>query len=229
MKKKPVKLIFNIPLGQFLVFVRSKLSFVRRDIAEFEKYGTTEDDVADTEAMASEWEQIKTDEELVGDHIQATQDKDELADKVRVDIRSIMTRVAKKFGEESAKYRKFGVSDLSHLEGGDLSYVALRVVRVAKEYLTQLESTGLTQAMITSLETEVKNYNSKLGVQEDAESERDIATEDRAEKANAIYRLIVEYCKTGRDIWYGKNEAKYNDYVIYDTPSGGQEEPPKEG
>jgi hypothetical protein len=216
-------------MENFLTFVRSKLGYVRRDKVEFEKFGITEDDVADTDAMALEWEQIKSDEELLGDHVQATQDKDALAEEVREAIRPIMTRAANKFGADSGKYRKFGVWDLSHLEGGGLIYTANRVVRVAKSFLTVLESTGLTQAMIDNLLAKISSYSLKLGVQDDAESDRDIATEERAEKANAIYLRVAQYCKTGQDIWVGRSEAKYNDYVIYDTPSGGKEEPPKAG
>lgn len=39
-------------------------------------------------------------------------------------------------------------------------------------------------------------------------------------KGNALYKAIVKICNTGKDIWYETNESKYNDYVIYNTPSG---------
>lgn len=51
-------------------------------------------------------------------------------------------------------------------------------------------------------------------------SDRDIATENRIEALNALYALVMKYAGTGQDIFYEENEAKYNDYVIYDTPSG---------
>ena len=47
-----------------------------------------------------------------------------------------------------------------------------------------------------------------------------IATEKRVEELNALYALVIKYAGIGQDIFYEENEAKYNDYVIYDTPSG---------
>jgi MinD-like ATPase involved in chromosome partitioning or flagellar assembly len=34
---------------------------------------------------------------------------------------------------------------------------------------------------------------------------------------------VVKYADTGKDIWITKSEAKYNDYIIYDIPSGTDE------
>lgn len=155
----------------------------------------------------------------------ATQEKDAQAEKVKAILGSVMTRAENKFGRESGKYRKFGVWDISALEGGKLIYTATRAIRVATGYLPELQGEGLTQAILTDFDTQVKTLITKQGAQEDAISDRDIATENRSEKANAIYKLLVKYCDTGKRIWASTNEAKYNDYVIYDTLSGGPEAP----
>ncbi len=49
-------------------------------------------------------------------------------------------------------------------------------------------------------------------------SDRDVATEDRIEVLNTLYRILIKYAGIGQDIFYETDEAKYNDYVIYDTP-----------
>jgi hypothetical protein len=223
MKKKIASFAFNISLPVFIVLARAKTGFMRRDLVEFQKYGLTEAILTAIDTMTTEFEAIPTDEELLGDQVIATQEKDAQALKVKEILGSIMTRAANKFGAESGKYRKFGVWEISTLDGGKLSYTASRALRVAKGYLTELESEGLTQAILTDFEAMIQTYNTKLGVQEDAISNRDIASENRAEKANAIYRLISKHCETGKQIWASTNEAKYNDYVIYDTPSGSPE------
>jgi hypothetical protein len=38
-----------------------------------------------------------------------------------------------------------------------------------------------------------------------------------------LYLLLSKYSETGKDIWAEVSEAKYNDYVIYNTLSGGPE------
>ena len=57
-------------------------------------------------------------------------------------------------------------------------------------------------------------------MQEDAIRLRDNATEDRIELGNELYKKIVELFDFGKDYWITRDEAKYNDYIISDTPSG---------
>jgi hypothetical protein len=90
--------------------------------------------------------------------------------------------------------------------------------------LDDLAEKGLTQQMLDDLETVIGEFDNALSMQEDAISSRDIATEERIEKANAIYAIVSKHCDTGKRIWVSSNQAKYNDYVIYDTPSGKPEE-----
>ena len=47
---------------------------------------------------------------------------------------------------------------------------------------------------------------------------RDITTEKRIKALNALYKMVAKYTGIGKDIFYETNEAKYNDYVIYDSP-----------
>lgn len=229
MKKKVVKLIFDIKLSVFILLAKAKIAFMRRDITEFDKFGIKEVNLAALETLVNALQALPTDEELLGDQTLATEQKDALEEPLREKIRDIMTRAKNKYGEGSARYRKFGVTDISQQEGGPLIFTAGRVKRVATSLLTDLASEGLTQDHIDALDDNTTAYDQKFGEKEDAISARDVATEDRAEKANAIYRLLVKYCETGKRIWVGKNEAKYNDYIIYDTPSGEPEEetPPK--
>lgn len=57
-------------------------------------------------------------------------------------------------------------------------------------------------------------------------SDRDVATEGRIETLNTLYSYVTKYAGIGQDIFYEINEAKYNDYVLYDTPSGMPDVPP---
>lgn len=220
MKKKIPVLIFNIKLSIFITLVRAKLSFMRRDIDEFIKYGVTAEKLDDLEGSLETFANIESDDELVGMQVAATQKKDNEAETLRIAVNVILTRAANKFGVNSGRYRKFGALAVSELTGGDLSYFARRVHRVATGFLSELVGEGLTSAMIDDLYLQIKSYEKTLADQEDAMADRDIATETRTEKANEIYTTLVKYCETGKRIWETKNAAKYNDYVIYDTPSG---------
>ena len=220
MRKKPPKISFKISLNVFYTFGMGKLSFMRRDLAEFTQFGITAEKLDALEALLSAFVEIPTDEELLGNQVTTTQQKDELAGQLRDGISAIMTRVENKYGYHSGTYRKFGISGVSVLDGGSLSYSGRRVHRVASGLLAEMGSEGLTQEILDGLKSLIDNFDLALAAQEDAIANRDIATENRLEKANAIYDLLVKYCETGKRIWENTNEAKYNDYVIYNTPSG---------
>jgi hypothetical protein len=198
----------------------AKVGFMLRDLVEFIKYGVTEEKLTALKALLSDFANIPTDEELRGAQVLATQGKDEAGVLLRDAVSEIMRRVQNKFGAASGNYRKFGASGVSDLDGGMLSYVGKRVRRVAELMLPDLESEGLTLEILNELSTRLEAYDQALANQEDVIAERDIATENRVEKANEIYALLVKYCNTGKQIWEDTNEAKYNDYIIYNTPTG---------
>lgn len=220
MKKNSPRLKFSIALSVLYTMAMAKIGFMLRDLVEFIKYGVTEEKLNALKAMLTDFANIPTDDELVGVQVSATQEKDEAAIQLRDAIAEIMQRVENKFGAQSGNYRKFGVSGVSDLDGGKLSYVTRRVHRVAETMLPQLESEGLTPELLTELNSRLNTYEQALSKQEDAIADRDIATENRVEKANEIYALLVKYCNTGKQIWEDTNQAKYNDYIIYDTPTG---------
>ncbi len=224
MKKKPLRLKFSIALTEFYTFAMGKVGFMKRDLAEFVKFGITEEKLNAQKDLLAAFSEIPTDDELLGAQVTATQEKDAIADQLRNSISAIMTRVENKFGFHSGTYRKFGISGVSDLDGGALSYSARRVHRVAQSLQTELQSEGLTTEMLDGLNVLLDSYNQALSNQEDAMADRDIATEQRIGKANEIYDLLVKYCDTGKKIWESRNEAKYNDYIIYDTPTGKPDE-----
>jgi hypothetical protein len=54
--------------------------------------------------------------------------------------------------------------------------------------------------------------------------DRDVMQEERVELANSIYAKLVSYTTTGRNIWSTTNVAKYNDYLVYNTSTGEEQE-----
>ena len=220
MKKKSLRPRFTIALTHFYTFCMAKLGFMERDLDEFTNFGIDQTDMDTLRELLVAFADVPTDEELLGAQLNATQAKDALAEELRQAINRIMTRVENKFGFRSGTYRKFGINGVSKLDTSELSYSSMRVLRVARSIQPQLVDEGLTVEMLTDFEGLLDQYNNALSDQEDAIADRDIATELRIEKANEIYDLVAKYCETGKRIWEATNEAKYNDYIIYDTPSG---------
>ncbi len=226
MKKKKVVRKFNFSDSKLEIIGKEKIANMRRDKPEFEGYGIKPTDVDELEVSIEKFSDLETDDEILQEQTELTKEKNIAAENLRVAIRNVMSRVVLVFPVSSPKYKKFGTEALTEQKEAELLVTAKRVFRVGNDFLADLSSKGLTPEMlqkVKDLKEEVEDLiiDSNLKVEE-----RDIKQESRVEAANAIYLKLSEYCKTGQAIWATSNVAKYNDYIIYNTPSGDKEETP---
>lgn len=226
MRKKAPTQDFEMTLGEFAIVMKAKITFMKRDAAELAKQGLTAENITQLETDIDDFNSIATDDELVGLQVLATAAKDKSAQVLKDDILEVTGRVASKYGTNSGYYRQLGNVALSELDGGDLSTSARRVHRVGTRMAADLADEGLTPAMLTKLKADTQTYDVDLAAQEDAIADRDISTQLRIEKANAIYAVALKYCEKGKRVWQSVNEAKYNDYLFY---TGTPPKPPQPG
>lgn len=135
-------------------------------------------------------------------------------------MRIIFTMAANKFGKNSAKYRAFGEANISKQKDSDIVRSYKMIAIAAQENLAVLTSEGLTQEKIDTLNAQGIALDESIDAVAIGIFDRDIATERRITLLNALYALVIKYARTGKEIFYEISEAKYNDYIIYDTPSG---------
>ncbi len=192
----------------------SKISAAKRDMAEMQDFGITDIILADINKKRDNFADMTTDEELEGMKISSTADKNAAADVLRKAIRRIMARVGNKYGVKSGKYSRFGVDTLSRMSDTELYKCGKRVQRQARALLGQLVSEGLTEADISDLETITLTFDTTIDAQDDAIRDRDIATQERITLGNDLYADVTRLSNTGKAIWEGTSEAKYNDYLI---------------
>lgn len=224
MKKKEVVRLYRFSDGRLVTIVNEKIAFMRRDAAEFDNYGIKVDMVDTLERQATEFSDTATDVELVADQTDVTAAKDSMAARLQEAIRGVMSRVVLKYPVESSKYKKFGTEALSQQSDAELLVIAARVYRVGTEMLPELEVNGLTNRMLDDVngfrgELQQELIDMKLKI-----ADRDIEQESRVEAGNAIYATLIKYTNTGQSIWESKNVAKYNDYVVYNTKTGNEED-----
>lgn len=209
--------------AKLIVLINEKLSFATRDENEFINYGFSPTDRQALQDDCDAFENMPDDIELEADKIEAREEKDTARTDVEVATRRIMKRVENRFGLRSSKYRKFGTKGLTSQSDAELLKIGFRVERNAQTYLNDLTSQGLTQTMIDDYKITVDVFKNKLGVLEDKVGDRDIATEKRVEDGNDLYQRLMSLCGTGQTIWEEVSEARYNDYVVHNTPSGTNE------
>lgn len=226
MKKNEVTRLYNFSDAKLIDVGNEKIAFMRRDAEAFASFGLDETKFAELEAKITAFSNLVTDIEKSNEQVQITEQKDLKAEELRTAIRSVMTRVAQKYGAGSARYANYGSDSLAKQNDADLLVTAKRVVRVGTANLNDLAGEGLQVSHLNKITELNDEFNVLLIDQKLKIGERDIQQEDRVEDGNKIYLLLAKYTQTGQDIWEANDVAKYNDYIIYNTPSG--EEPPED-
>ncbi len=200
-------------------------NLITRDAAQLQTYNVGPATAAAIESATQALKDMPTDEELKADVSYATAKRDESAEQVKTKIREIIVRPRIIYGEHSAEYRSFSIKGMDDMSMDELCRCGRRVVRRCNFYFDELEEHGLTQAEIDALENLVETFDVLIDKKDDAAIERDIATSKRVGLGNTLYTLITEVCDYGKTYWVSREEAKYNNYVIYNTPSQKKPEP----
>ena len=84
----------------------------------------------------------------------------------------------------------------------------------------------LTAAILAAHDTLLGEFSDALEEQSDETADRDKKQQIRVEAGNALYAQVVKYCNYGQRQYFATDEAKYNDYIVYNTPSGTPDPPP---
>ena len=195
-------------------------SSATRDLTELTSYGLSVAKLTTFQTLRDTFSDMPTDVELMGALMFCTQQKNDARNFVLEDIRQVTGRARMVYKETDGRYRSFGVEDLSNQTDNELVRTAKRVVRMGERFLTELADKGLTQAILDNLSALALDFDNKIDLQGDAIKARDIAVDERIAMGNELYARLVELGEMGKLFWASKNEAKYNDYIIYKSVGG---------
>ena len=220
MKKKEIYRAFNFSDAVLVTKGKEKIAFMRRDTEKFAAYGILASEIDALEQKILQFSDKVTDFEILGDQSNSTALKNILGDELRSAIRDIMTRVQLVFKPVSSQYKKFGTEMLFSQSDIDLLFTSRRVVRVGYFFLSQLAPKGITETTLAEIVTLGNNFETAMIDLRIEIKDRDIMQEDNVAAANEIYETLVCYTNTGQSMWSDINITKYNDYIIYNTPTG---------
>ena len=226
MKKEIVKRSYNLVDAVLKQKADELINLLDRDQEEFGERGynaAAKTNFADARDAVNDF---LSDETLEAQKIALTATKDAARSALEKSMRTVFNMAGNHFGTGSAQYRAFGGAEISRKPDAELARTYKIMVTAANEHLDELASEGLSQTLIDKLSTQGVTFDDSIDALAKGISDRDVATESRIESLNNLYALVNKYAGIGQDIFYEVNEAKYNDYVIYDTPSGMPEEGP---
>ena len=206
---------FKYSDADFVQIADSKINAVERDFAELETYGITAAFIADYRAKRNAFAHAPTDYMLSGMMMMATQAKNETHNALTIAIRRVGDRVRIKYGEAHGIYSNLGIAKLSKQPSHELLRTGRSVVETCTSYLAQLASEGVTAPMLAHIAALSEDLDEQIDAQRRAIKNRDMAVFERITLGNELYDMMVSICAKGKSCWYGVNEAKYNDYIIY--------------
>jgi hypothetical protein len=219
MKKQGIVRLYNLSDANLIQKGKEKIAFIRRDKAAFEVFGITSAMINTLENAIVVFSETVTDIEALSDQMMITQARNEKAEALRTAIRNLMGRVQLQFEPKSARYKKFGADRLSKQSKGKLFLTGRTVVLVGTAYLPELAANGVTTAMLTDITTLCDAFENLIIEQKISIAQRNIIQENRVIAGNTLYATLVRYTAIGLAIWETTDVAKYNDYVLYTTPS----------
>jgi hypothetical protein len=225
-KKEMIIANFRFPFGALKKLADNTLALIDRDSVAFNDRGFNSTKRAALVTAITNFDNFPTDEQLLGIKVETTATKDAKRSSLEKQMRTMFLAAKNVFGENTGKYREFGEPNLTQQSDSDLDRNAKMMVTTATKYLTNLATEGITAAKITLLNTTRNEFDVAIDEQTKAINNRDNSTESRLILANDLYNLVVKYNDIGKDIWVETSEAKYNDYIIYNTASGTNEEIP---
>ena len=218
--KQPATRKFKMSDPDFVQKCDIIAAFCLRDKAKFLLYSFTDSDRDRFVADILTFKEINSDEYWEGLKMEKTQAKNDSRAALLAVIAPVRDRVKMKFGEQSAIYRSLRLAEITKSSDEDLYFAAKRVRSMAGAKKTELQTKGLTDAMLEALDTAIREFDDAIDQVETAISERDEQTEIRVNMANSLYAEMVAICEIGKSAWVNESEAKYNDYVIYQPAPG---------
>ena len=205
---------YRISDAELCMFVSNLCNTLTRDLPEFESFGLTAEKIAELKALGDSFEIFPPDISFVGDIMIATEEKNILRNQILDTIRTMAMRVKLRWGADSGNYKRLNLQNPTLLTDDLLLVTAMNIYSKMTEYLPDLLSQGLTEAMLDDYNILNSQFENSLNILQDAIVQREEKTKERIEKANELYKFTANYCNIGKLIFRKKNPAKYRTYII---------------
>lgn len=227
---KSLQRVYNMTDPSLTLKCEDVLDSIDRDITEFTARGFTPAKRTLFENTITAFDGMPSDNYLLGLQEIATQTKNTARVSCETAVNVVLTAVVNVWGIDSAEYHFFTEDkSLSNLTDTELLRYLEDFADATEDELTALADEGIDAATVTNLRALRVSFNTALKEQRKAIKARDTGDNSRIKKGNELNKLLVAHCNTGKNIWINVDEAKYNDYVIYDTASGTNGEEVREG
>ena len=206
---------FNFSFGVLTQRGDRIISLLDRDKDQFLQFGYDEVFKTNLNSKLTIYRKLPSDNYWLGHQTLKTEAKDNAYVETKNIIQDIRFRSKYALGESSIEYKSLRFNQMKDASASDLILLVTHIATTCREMLDKLSARNITEEMIVSLEAAAEQLDKAIDEQQEMKSTREAKTIERENMANEIYAIIAEICEAGKNIWQGKNQAYYNDYVIY--------------
>ncbi len=223
-KKREIVRYYRFTDAKLIQVADGVILLIERDSEQMNDRGVDDERKAALIELRNEFSDTLPDEYYLGQQGIMTEAKEAARARLITLLRSVFAAAENVYGARTVQYKQMGDARLTKLSDDALVRNARHTAQMALQRLDDLGSEGVTEAKIAEITALNQAFDQAVDNLKTAERDREIASQERVEKGNALYAEMVKICNTGKDIWYETNEAKYNDYILYNTPSGKPED-----
>lgn len=215
---------FNFSMGALAQRADHVTNLFIRDANEFASKGYDDTFRVKIVQETIDFKALQPDEYFLGLQMVATNNKDKAASDLTELLEGLRLKAKYALGDKSVEYKTLRINKLKDQKPEDLLPAARHITTTARAMLDKLAAKLVTEESLLTIDAASQKLDDAIDEQKKAISIRMAATQEREQKANALYNLVSEACEVGKEIWDGTNQAYYNDYVIY----GSKEEIPED-
>ena len=209
------QLTYNYSAAEITSRCRQIIQLVSNDMKYFSKYGVTEKELDLLKKKIADYENFPEDKIFADKVSEKTKVKSEKEAFLRTEIRNFLLHISIVIigKQEMKKYFKSqkitGIPTTALIEFGE------KVTTVSKKFKAKLLNVGLKEEDFDNLKDCIKQAKTAVKELEQVRAERVKNTTKRHDLGKQLYEKLVKFASLGKNIWKGRNEENYKNYLLY--------------
>ena len=222
MSKQEITLKFNFSFGELVAQVLEKQTYLERDAADLLPRGVTPARMADLANLLAAFQDVPEDGVMLELVSVAVANRTAVYTDMLTRLRDVAGVASLALGAQSAEYRTFQYGDINELSPAAFLLRAETMCDRADVYAAQLAAKGISAADITAIRDQIPVFQTLIKEADKAKGNRDTTTQTRRQAANDLYAEMAALAEIAKVYYQDRDEAKYNDYIIYSTSETAQ-------
>lgn len=168
---------------------------------------------------------VKSDQVIIDEQVEKTQNLNEAMGQCTNAFRTIAYFARKVFKDNKAVQNQFGLNDIEKVRNNQPRMILFmeELAETAQKYQADLVAAGCNEAVITALPEKAAALRTANTEQEKFKKDRGLYTQERVEKLNELYRLMVPISEIAQII-YADDPARLARYLL-PKPKGSNDAP----